>query len=59
VPDKNSVIPGGTAVAKSAVKLAMRLPPEDFRKMESLRRKLRTTRSAVVRQALRTYFQAW
>ncbi len=45
-------------MAKSAVKLAISLPPEDFREMESLRRKLKTTRSAVVRQALRTYFQA-
>jgi len=45
-------------MAKSAVKLAISLPPEDFREMESHRRKLKTTRSAVVRQALRTYFQA-
>lgn len=45
-------------MAKSAVKLAISLPPEDFRQMEGLRRKLKTTRSAVVRQALRTYFQA-
>lgn len=45
-------------MAKSAVKLAISLPAEDFREMESLRRKLKTTRSAVVRQALRTYFQA-
>ena len=45
-------------MAKSAVKLAISLPPEDFREMENLRRKLKTTRSAVVRQALRTYFQA-
>lgn len=45
-------------MAKTAVKLAISLPPEDFRELESLRRRLKTTRSAVVRQALRTYFQA-
>lgn len=45
-------------MARSAVKLAISLPPEEFREMESIRRKFKTSRSAVVRQALRTYFQA-
>jgi metal-responsive CopG/Arc/MetJ family transcriptional regulator len=45
-------------MSKTAVKLALSLPPEDFREMENLRRKLKTTRSAVIRQALQTYFQA-
>jgi len=44
-------------VARSAVKLAISLPPEEFREMEGIRRKFKTSRSAVVRQALRTYFQ--
>ncbi len=43
---------------KIAVKVAISLPPEDFREIEALRREFKTTRSAVIRQALRTYFQA-
>ena len=43
---------------RSAVKLAISLPPQDFREVEILRRKFKTSRSAVIRQALRTYFQA-
>jgi metal-responsive CopG/Arc/MetJ family transcriptional regulator len=42
---------------RSAVKLAISLPPKDFREIEILRRKLKTSRSAVIRQAVRTYFQ--
>jgi len=45
-------------MAKTVVKLAISLPPEDFQEMDNFRRKLKTTRSAVMRQALRTYFQA-
>ncbi|OGB90089.1 MAG: hypothetical protein A3G35_11185 [candidate division NC10 bacterium RIFCSPLOWO2_12_FULL_66_18] len=44
-------------MARSAVKVAISLPPEDFQEMERLRRKFKASRSAVVRQALRTYFQ--
>ena len=44
-------------MAGTAVKLAISLPPEDFQEMEKLRRKFKASRSAVVRQALRTYFQ--
>lgn len=43
---------------RRAVKLAISLPPKDFREIEILRRKFKTSRSAVIRQALRTYFQA-
>ena len=44
-------------MAGTAVKLAISLPPEDFQEMEKLRRKFKASRSAVVRQALRTDFQ--
>ncbi len=45
-------------MARSAIKVAISLPPEDFQEMEKLRRKFKASRSALVRQALRTYFHA-